>query len=114
MHEISLVQAMIDQLADLAKENDATHITKITMEIGTLSGVVVDSFRFGFEVLSTSDDLVRGAQLEIISLPATFRCTQCRHCEVTVDRPDSCPKCGEILLLPEGGDGLILKQVEME
>jgi hydrogenase nickel incorporation protein HypA/HybF len=114
MHEISLVQAMIGQLSDLAQKNDATKVTKITMEIGLLSGVVVDSFRFGFEVLSESDDLVRGAELDIISPPITYRCTQCEHTEETGDKPDCCPQCGEIFLLPEGGDGIILQQVEME
>jgi len=114
MHEISLVQAMIGQLSDLAQENKATKVTKITMEIGLLSGVVVDSFRFGFEVLSETDDLVRGADLIIVSPPVTYCCTRCDHTEKTTDKPDCCPQCGEIFLLPKGGDDIILQQVEME
>jgi hydrogenase nickel incorporation protein HypA/HybF len=114
MHEISLVQAMLQQLADLAAANKATRVTKITMKIGQQSGVVADSFRFGFEVLSGNDDLVRGAELMIISTPATFRCTQCDYAVTDLTRPDCCPKCGETFLIPEGGDELILQQVEME
>jgi hydrogenase nickel incorporation protein HypA/HybF len=114
MHEISLVQSMIGQLHDLVQENNASKITKITMDIGSLSGVVVDSFRFGYEVLSEKDDVVRGAELVIVSLPATYRCTRCDHTEETTDKPDCCPQCQEIFLVPEGGDELILRQVEME
>ncbi|MDR3630397.1 MAG: hydrogenase maturation nickel metallochaperone HypA [Desulfocapsaceae bacterium] len=114
MHEISLVQAMLQQLSDLAAANRATKVIKITMKIGQQSGVVADSFRFGFEVLSANDDLVRGAELAIISSPATFRCTQCDHTVTAMDRPDCCPKCQETFLIPEGGDELILQQVEME
>ncbi len=114
MHEISLVQAMIGQLSDLATTNEATKVIKITMEIGPLSGVVVDSFRFGFEVLSENDTLVHGAELEILTTQVTYRCTQCNHTEVTDDRPEYCPQCRETFLLPEGGDELILRQVEME
>ncbi len=114
MHEVSLVQAMIGQLSDLAKNNDATKVTKITMEIGLLSGVVVDSFRFGFEVLSENDELVQGAELKILTPPVTYRCTRCGHTEVTNEKPDCCPHCKELFLIPEGGDELILRQVEME
>jgi hydrogenase nickel incorporation protein HypA/HybF len=114
MHEISLVQAMMQQLSDLATQNKATKVLKITIEIGLLSGVVVDSFRFGFEVLSGNDELVRGAELEIITQPVTYRCTQCGFTEESVAKPDCCPQCREVFFIPEGGDDLILRQVEME
>ena len=105
---------MMAQLSSLAQENQATRVTRVTVEIGVLAGVVVDSFRFGFEVLSAEDPLVRGAELEVLSIPATYRCTRCGGVEVTAERPDSCPQCGEIFLIPEGGDELVLRQVEME
>jgi len=114
MHEISLVQAMLQQLSDLAVQNKATKVIKITMKIGLQSGVVADSFRFGFDVLSGNDDLVKGAELVIIETPAAFRCTQCDHTVTALARPDCCPKCQETFLIPEGGDELILQQVEME
>ena len=114
MHEISLVQAMLQQLSDLAAQNQATKIIKITMEIGQMSGVVVDSFRFGFDVLSGNDDLVCGAELVIITPPVNYRCTRCDYAGEAAAQPDCCPQCGEIFLIPEGGDGLILQQVEME
>ncbi len=115
MHEISLVQGMLKQLSDLAVKNSASKILKITMEIGPLSGVVIDSFRFGFDILSAEDDLTRGAELVINTLPVTYRCTQCPHTvEMKKDKPDGCPQCGEMFLIPEGGDDLILQQVEME
>ena len=115
MHEISLVQGLLQQLEDLAAENEAGKILSVTMEIGPLSGVVVDSFRFGFEILSAESELVKGARLIIESPPARYRCTRCGHVVETADvRPDSCPACGDLLLFPEGGDDLVLRQVEME
>jgi len=114
MHEISLVQAMLQQLSDLAYQNNASKVLKITMEIGVNSGVVVDSFRFGFDIMSGNDDLVRGAKLEIITPPVTYRCTHCGHTEENTVKPDCCPQCQEVFFIPEGGDDLILRQVEME
>ena len=115
MHEMSLVQGLFTQLGELAAANKATRVVKVTMEIGPLSGVVVDSFRFGFEVLSAQDELVKGAELVVEIPEVTYTCTSCSHQMVSAgDRPDMCSACGEFFLTPQGGDDLLLKQVEME
>lgn len=115
MHEISLVQGLLQQLEELAAENEAGKILSVTMEIGPLSGIVVDSFRFGFEILSAENELVKGAKLIILTPPARHACTRCgKLVETAGGRPDGCPACGELLLFPQGGDDLILLQVEME
>ncbi len=115
MHEISLVQGLFEQLKELAAANNATKIISVTMEIGPLCGVVVDSFQFGFDILSADDELVRGAKMIIQVPPVSYRCTNCSHVEVTAGRkPDECPACGELLLIPDGGNDLLLLQVEME
>jgi hydrogenase nickel incorporation protein HypA/HybF len=115
MHEISLVQGLLRQLKELAKENKRNKITCVTMEIGSMSGVVVDSFRFGFDILSADDDLVRGAKLIVEIPPVTYTCTECGHKETTTEKkPGECLKCGELFLIPEGGEDLILLQIEME
>ncbi len=115
MHEISLVQGLFEQLKELAATNNATKIISVTMEIGPLCGVVVDSFQFGFDILSADDELVRGAKLIIQVSPVSYNCTNCSHVEVTAGRkPDGCPACGELLLIPDGGNDLLLRQVELE
>ncbi len=115
MHEISLVQGLLQQLEELAAENEAGKVLSVTMEIGPLSGVVVDSFRFGFEILSAESELVKGAKLIIKIPPARYGCTKCGHeMETTDGKPDGCPACGDLLLFPQGGDDLVLRQVEME
>ncbi len=115
MHEISLVQALFSQLEELAAENKATRIHRVTMVIGPQSGVVTDAFRFGFETLASGNTLIGNAELVIEIPPVNYSCTQCGHMEETKeDSPEECPKCGEIFLIPSGGDELILRQVEME
>jgi hydrogenase nickel incorporation protein HypA/HybF len=115
MHEISLVQGLFKQLQELATSNKATKVTSVTMEIGPLSGVVVDSFQFGFDILSADDDLVKGAKLNIKIPTVTYTCTDCGHIETaTGAKPEQCIKCGELFLIPNGGDDLLLLQVEME
>ena len=115
MHEMSLVQGLLQQLHSIARENNATKVLRLTMSIGPLSGVVIDSFQFGFDILSKEDDLFRDARLEIEIPAVTYRCSSCSDTiETNEEKPDGCRSCGEMLLIPEGGDDLILQQVEME
>lgn len=115
MHEISLVQGLFTQLEDLARQNNMTRVVSVTMQIGPLSGVVEDSFRFGFDILSKDNDLVRDATLHITTSQVTYRCIDCGHGVTTSDeRPERCEKCGEDFLMAEGGDELMLETVEME
>jgi hydrogenase nickel incorporation protein HypA/HybF len=115
MHEISLVEGLFQQLQDLAAENKATRIISVTMEIGPHCGVVVDSFQFGFDILSADNELLRGAKLIIQVPPVNYSCTNCSHIERTAGpKPDECSACGELLLIPDGGNDLILQQIEME
>ncbi|MFH0781348.1 MAG: hydrogenase maturation nickel metallochaperone HypA [Pseudomonadota bacterium] len=115
MHEISLVQGLVQQLKELAVENKTTKIISVTMEIGPLCGVVVDSFRFGFDIISSEEDFMRGAELHINIPTVRYTCIGCANVVTTSGpRPDVCPSCQEPTLFPEGGDDLILLQVEME
>ncbi len=115
MHEMSLVQDLLQQLSDLAVEHRMTKVLKITMEIGPLSGIVVDSFTFGFEALAPHDPLVKDAELIIETPPAAYTCSSCGHrVETTETRPEKCPECEEPFLIASGSSDLILKNVEME
>ena len=115
MHEISLVQNLIQQLKELAAANRSSRIITVTMEIGPLAGVVVDSFRFGFDILSADDDLIRGALLIVQTPEVSYRCSGCGAAMVTAAaRPEQCRQCGDTLLVADGGDDLILRQIEME
>jgi len=114
MHEMSLVQGLLDQLHALATQHQKTKVICLSMEIGPFSGVVIDSFQFGFDILAKDDVLIREAELIIESPPATYRCFGCGMVIEAEQRPDSCPHCSETLLSPEGGDDLVLLRVEME
>jgi len=114
MHEISLVQGLLRQLAELARQHNSRAISKVRVEIGPLSGIVIDSFQFGFEVLAAEEKLTSEALLEIVAPPIQYKCRSCGHvCLDQAGAPDACPECGHNLLMPDGGGDLILLQVEM-
>ncbi|MCF8055042.1 MAG: hydrogenase maturation nickel metallochaperone HypA [Desulfocapsa sp.] len=114
MHEMSLVQGLLGQLHELAKEHNKEKVISVSMEIGPFSGVVIDSFQFGFDILARDDALTREAILLIESPPALYRCCSCGMEMKAEQRPERCRHCSETLLSPVGGDDLVLRQVEME
>ncbi len=114
MHELSLAQNLISQVLNLAREHQAKKVLRVSVEIGPFSGVVVDSFRFGYEVLSQEHGETRGSVLEIREPEQSFRCFSCGHVFNGKKMGDPCPDCKEGTLVAWGGDDIILLSVEME
>ena len=65
MHEFSLAQSLMQQLEELARQYNAETIHTVRVEIGKHSGIVAESFSFGFEVLAKKKSLTDKAVLEI-------------------------------------------------
>ena len=63
MHEFSLAQGLYDQLLDLLDEHGADKIIMAEVGVGRDSGIVVDSFTFGFDVLARSSEKTRDIKL---------------------------------------------------
>ncbi|MCF6187193.1 MAG: hydrogenase maturation nickel metallochaperone HypA [Desulfobulbaceae bacterium] len=124
MHELSLAQGLIDQLLALADKHQAEKITKVTVIVGPFSGIVTDSFSFGFDALKQEQSPTKESVLVLETPPPEYTCLQCGNCftspagQVQKPRPFSstlpCPDCGGAHCTAKGGDELILKQLEME
>lgn len=114
MHEFSLAQGLVNQLLTLADRHKARKICTVRVEIGSLAGIVADSFAFGFEVLTRENPVTDGAALEIIATDPRYRCLDCAAIMPFTTSDALCPHCGSRRLAREGGDDLILTHVEME
>ncbi len=124
MHELSLARSLIDQVLALAKEHQAEKIIKVTVIIGPFSGIVADSFCFGFEALKLEQNRTRESILILETPSPEYSCLKCGNtftCRTeqtiparlfTTDTP--CPACGSEHCTTSGGTELILKQLEME
>lgn len=58
MHELSIAMSLIDVITEILIREDATVATRVTVEVGRLSGVVPEALRTAF---STA---IRGTELE--------------------------------------------------
>jgi hydrogenase nickel incorporation protein HypA/HybF len=127
MHELSLAQSLITQLLDMVKEHQADRVTRLSVTIGPFSGVVRDSFEFGFNALKLSSEATRTAALEVETPDPAYLCLDCDKVSVipfsqpteSTDAifggyPKKCPWCCRGRLSPKDGTELILNLVEME
>ena len=113
MHELSLLEGMIQGLQQEARDRGFVRVHQIRLEVGRLSGVEVEALRFAFGP-ATEDTLAEGAELVIIELPGMGLCRVC-GAEVEVDsRYEACPVCAEGFVDVTGGTELRIKDLDVE
>ena len=89
MHELAITEGI---LAAVTEKLPDRKITLVRLEIGALSGVVADSVRFCFDLVTEGTNL-EGANLEIIEPRAACRCRDCGG-EFEPDPPIVLCQCG--------------------
>lgn len=95
MHELSIAQSIVDAVETRATECKATQVKSVRLRIGEANGIVKDSLTFCFEMLTSLDPMLTGAQLLIDFVPHRARCPRC-GIEFTVENfIAQCPTCIE-------------------
>lgn len=114
MHELSIVDALIEQVRSEVEGSGQTgRVTRVELAIGRLSGVNADSVRFAFQMLSPGT-LLESAELVITEPRAVSRCADCGD-RVEIDEVAAlCPNCASHNVVIEGGQELLLQTIELE
>ena len=92
MHEMAITRSMLDLVLDTAAEAGAKRVTRITLVIGELSGVVGRAVAANFEWMR-HETLAADALLEIRSVPKRARCRDCGNEYAPDDFWWTCPAC---------------------
>ena len=93
MHELGVVFHMVDLLEDAARENGLSKITKVTVSLGEVSGVVTDFFEDAWLWASQRNDLLKDAELVIYQITAVNVCNDCGRTYEAVAHGRTCPHC---------------------
>jgi hydrogenase nickel incorporation protein HypA/HybF len=112
MHEMSLCEGIRRVVDDAAAGPDVTRVTRVRLEIGRFAGVEKRALTFAWEVVMRGSK-AEGAALEMIDLPGRALCFDCAETVEIADRLDPCPTCGGGRLVPEGGDEMRIKDMEV-
>ena len=112
MHEMSLAEGIRGIVEDQARRHGFARVTRLRLEIGRFAGVEKPALAFAFEVVMRGSP-AEGAALEMIDLPGQALCYDCAEVVELADRLDPCPRCGGGKLLPQGGDEMRIKDMEV-
>ncbi len=113
MHEMSIALGIVQLAEKKAKESNARYISKINIQIGTLSGIEIDSFEFAWP-LAVKETLLEKAVKILDVVPAKAKCSDCNHDFDIHNIYDACPKCGSYFKHIYQGKELKVKYIEIE
>ncbi|EMY5945450.1 hydrogenase maturation nickel metallochaperone HypA [Campylobacter coli] len=114
MHELSIVESLIELCEENALNNKACNVQEIYVKIGRLSGIEVELFRRCFETFRENSELCKNAKLFIELAPLEILCLKCDQTSVLEENFFKCPKCESIEYKISQGEDLHLMRLVME
>src|SRR2546421_11297375 len=114
MHELSIAQSIVDVVEARAVECNAARVKSVRLRIGEANGVVIDSLTFCFEMLTSLDPTLAGAQLVIDRVPHLARCHHCAGEFLVTNFITQCPTCQEWDTEVVSGTELQILDMEIE
>ena len=99
MHELAIAQNILDIAEDELARHNCTKLTLLRVEIGAISGVMVDALEFGLQCLVKGTPH-ESAVFDIVRVPLRLRCGSCGkefEGDAGVGALSPCPDCGEVL-----------------
>jgi hydrogenase nickel incorporation protein HypA/HybF len=114
VHELSIAQSIVEAVETKATECNATHVKGVRLKIGEANSIVIDSLTFCFEMLTSLEPTLAGAQLLIDTVPHRARCRHCNKEFAIVNFVAQCPTCQEWSSEVVSGNELQIVEMEIE
>jgi hydrogenase nickel incorporation protein HypA/HybF len=112
MHELSVCQGLLDQVAGIARQHQATGVQRIRLRIGPLSGVEPQLLEQAFP-LASAGSVAEHAELVIEALAVRVRCATCGAETDAAANRLLCGACDDWHTQLISGDELLLVSVEL-
>lgn len=112
MHELSLAEAMVEQVSAALEKENGGRVTRLTVVIGALSGVEREAFEFAFPLAAEQTPLEH-AELVVEERPVTVCCGACD----AESHPEPiclvCEHCGSMDVRITGGREFLVREMEI-
>ena len=113
MHEMTIAMNIVDIVCKQANDENAHKINSVDIEIGELSGVLIDSLEFCFEAAS-KNTIADGADLNIHTIKAEAFCKTCNNSFNIESEFSSCPTCENYNFELKKGKELLIKSFNID
>ncbi len=92
MHEVSMMQNILDAAVKRAKDEGAQHIRLVQMRVGEASDVVSNSLEVAFDV-AKKGTIAEDAKLQVENVPVVCYCSNCNIEFHPTSKLNECPEC---------------------
>ena len=114
MHELGIVVEVVKQIEQLAKENDVEKVTKLTLEVGEVSGVVQEYFEDAFKWFTKKSVYMKECELEYITIQGISYCEDCQKTYPTTQYGKECPYCHSLRTYLVSGQEVKIKDIQVQ
>ena len=113
MHEYSVVQALLEQIEEVAKENDASIVSKIIVKIGVMSGIEAYLLEVAFNTFKEKT-ICDKAKFIMNIQPLKIECQNCKQVSELQKIHYCCQKCESTNIKVIDGEDMFLMSLEMQ
>ena len=113
MHELGIVFYIIRDVKKVAEENKVEHVSAVVMNIGEVSTIIPDYLIDCWRWAADKEDLLRGCELKVNTVPAVTYCEDCGKEFATVQHGKICPHCGSEHTYLLRGNEVEIKEIQV-
>ena len=112
MHEMSLMESVLEIACETALKAGASKVTTIRLDIGALSHVEPEALIFCYDA-TRQGTLAAEARLEINRSPGAGWCMDCERTVALAERFGACPDCGRFRVEMTSGEEMRISELEV-
>ena len=115
MHEYAATVELVELAIRECERNNATHPTKLVVELGDLTTYKSEPIQFYYSILKSEHSLLSDTELEIVEVQGEMRCKQCNtQSEIEDLFLQKCPTCDSVEMDIVAGRDFRLKEIILE
>lgn len=113
MHELSLAINIVEICEQTALQNNASVITSLTLDVGKLSGVVMEALETAMESAITNT-IMQNATIHYNLIQGMAQCAECGNKFDVVEIYEECPVCNSYKSSIIAGKELTVSSIDIE
>ena len=92
MHELSIAMSIVDIASRQARAASANAVSRVDLDIGTMSGIEFESLEFAL-TMAVRGTLLEGTEFRINRIEPLCQCLSCSHLFTPAGVFSVCPEC---------------------
>ncbi|MBR2256035.1 MAG: hydrogenase maturation nickel metallochaperone HypA [Blautia sp.] len=114
MHELSVVFYIIEQVEEVAQQNEVDRVTRVILDLGEVSTVIPSYLTDCWKWARNKHPLLTDCELTIEPIEAVTYCEACRKTYPTIRHGRICPWCGSPRTFLKQGNEFLIREMEVE